>query len=122
MNRARLRIVSGGDRPISFNDIYSGNATRPIRISVKIPGTGTNATGWLDIGKLAGTGGFADEDGALDGAISGGSGDFTVPFTFQYRNTTANEGMVAVRISYFSSRFTEASKKIMTMLQLLPPL
>lgn len=121
VNSARLRVVSGGDRPISFNDIYAGNAARPVKISVKIPGTGTNATGWLDIGKLAQTGAFEDGDGALSGAVSGSAGDFTVPFTFQYRNTTANEGMIAVRVSYFSSKATEARKKIMTRLELLSP-
>lgn len=122
INKGRLRVVSAGDNPISFNDIYSGNTARPAKISVKIPGTGTNSTGWLDVGKLASTGKFENGDGALDGSVSGSTGDFTVPFTFQYRNTTANEGMMAVRVSYFSGQSTEAKKKIMTMLQLLPPI
>jgi hypothetical protein len=121
-NGGRLRIVSGGSSLVSFNDIRAGNASRPIKISVKIPGTGSNSTGWMDVGKLFETGRYGSDganDGALFGTVTGGDGDFTVNFTFGQRNTSDTQDMIAVRVSYFGSQVSTAKTKILTMLELL---
>lgn len=113
-----LRIVSGGNNPIAFEDIRYGNVDRFAKIEVKIPGNDTSSTGWLDIGKLFKTGKFEDGDGALDGAVIGTTGDFTVPFTFGSRNNANTGYMVAVRITYFGGQFNDAKTRILTMVKL----
>lgn len=118
MGGGTLRIVSGGDNPFSFDDIRYSNTERFAKIEVKIPGNDTNSTGWMDIGKLFQTGKYENGDGALNGAVTGSTGDFTVPFTFGGRNN-ANAGyMVAVRITYFGNRFEDAKTRILTMVKL----
>lgn len=122
VNGGRLRIVSDGTSLVSFDDIYSGNATRPIKISVRIPGTGVNSTGWMDVGKLFATGKYGSDnspDGALHGTVDGAAGDFTVKFTFGHRNTADTQGMIAVRVSYFGTQVNVAKTKILTRLELL---
>ncbi len=119
-NSGKIRIVSGGDYPISFNDIRYGNEDRCVKISVKIPGTAGNSTGWLDLGRLYSTGHISDGDGCLYGAVTESTGDFTVPFTFGRLNSDQNENMIAVRIAYLTSNLTAAKQKIMTRMELLP--
>jgi len=123
VNGGRLRIVSGGNSLISFNDIYAGNSSRPIKISVKIPGAESkNSTGWMDVGRLFSMGKYGVDgspDGSLYGSVVGGPGDFTVKFTFGYRNNADSQGMISVRISYFSSQVAVAKTKILTMLEML---
>jgi len=137
ISSGRLRVVSRGDTPISFWDIQHDNPNRFGKIEIKIPGTGTNSTEWLDLGRLFETGqyygpGESDGYGALCGEVTGTTGDFTIPFTFGPRNTagvifeddrSTYNYAVAVKITYFGN--TEAQrnvskKKIITMLQLLP--
>jgi hypothetical protein len=137
INSGKLRVVSNGESPISFWDIQHNNQNRFGRIEVKIPGTGTNSTEWLDISRLFETGqyygpGQSDGYGALYGEVTGNSGDFTVPFTFGPRNTadaifedsnnTYNYA-IAVKVTYFGSTLAQreiSKQKILTMLQLLP--
>lgn len=115
---AKLRITSAGGSPVAFNDIRAGNANRFAKIEVKIPGNDTNSTGWMDIGKLYQTGKYENGDGALNGEVTGGAGDFTVPFTFGGRNN-ANAGyMVAVRVTYFGGQFDDAKNRIITMIKM----
>ena len=131
ISSGKLRIVSGGDSPISFEDIRFGNSDRFARVEIKIPGHGTNSTGWLDIGRLYETNMYfgraeagLDGYGALSGAVTGSTGDFTVPFTFGPRNTAeVTNYAFALKVTYFGD--TEAQRevskqKILTMIQLLP--
>lgn len=114
----KLRITSGGDNPFSFDDIKESNTKRFGKIEVKIPGNDSNSTGWLDIGKLFQTGKYVDGDGALAGATTGGTGDFTVPFTFGGRNNSNTGYMFAVRVTYFGAEFDDAKTRIITMIKL----
>lgn len=128
INSAQLRIVSGGNTPISFEDIRQGNLDRFAKIEVKAPGHGVNSTEWLDIGRLYATGPYEDGYGALHGAVTGSAGGFTVPFTLGVVNTADDQSYsmeygVAVRVTYFGETETqrqESKKRIMTMIQLLP--
>lgn len=119
-NGGRLRIQSSGDYPVSFDDIDANNSSRPIKISVKIPGVGSNSTGFLDIGKLFVTEEFDDGDGALAGTVTGGAGSFEVPFIFGTRNNADTNNMIAVRITYLSSALADAKTRIISMIELLP--
>lgn len=121
ISHGRLNIQSGGHYPVSFNDIRYGNSSRPIKIELKIPGTGPNSTNWLDIGRLF-FNQYEDGDGCLDGASSGSAGDITLPFTFGARNNADANGMVAVRITYFATNPTilaDARTRIITQIELL---
>lgn len=122
-NGGRLRIRSYGNSLIGFNDIDDENPDRPVKIEVKIPGSTTNSTGWLDIGKLYEINQYDDGDGALKGDVEGGPGDFTVPFTFGVRNTADANFMIAVRITYApeDNNVETAKRKIMSYMELLPP-
>lgn len=127
----KLRVVSGGDYPISFEDIMHDNINRFGKIEVKVPGPGNNSTGWLDIGRLFKTGLFSDSDGALYGEVTGSIGDFTVPFIFGPNNTaevynynlSEKDYSIAVRVTYFGETAAQretSREKIITMIQLLP--
>lgn len=123
-NGGKLRVVSAGSSPISFDDISTYSSNRFGKIEVKIPGTGENSTEWLDLGKLFETGKFEDGDGALIAPLTGQAGDFTVSFTFGERNTADSGNMIAVRVTYFGSDVSHISTsktKILTYLQLLEP-
>jgi hypothetical protein len=124
-NGGKLRIVSSGSDPVSFNDIDESNPSRCIAIYVKIPGAAAvaNKTGFMDIGKLYETGKTSDDDGALAGDITGSAGDFTVPFTFGTKNNADTGSMIAVKIVYApgGSNVAEAKCKIISMVQLLAP-
>lgn len=119
ISKGKLRITSGGERLISFDDIRASNPNRLLKIEVKIPGKGTDSTGFLDIGKLFETGKFENGDGALSGLVTGSSGDFTVPFTFGGRNNADTNNFVAVRVTYFDSNIEEVKKITITSLELL---
>lgn len=122
----KLRIKSDGNSLISFEDIrykQSNERDRFGKIEVKIPGFDSNSTGWLDIGRLFRTGHYKDGDGALAGAVTGGPGNFVVPFTFGPRNNANTENKIAVKVTYFGQHEEErevSKQKIMTLLQLLP--
>lgn len=123
-NGGQLRIKSGGHNLLSYNDIDASNSTRPLKIEVKVPGTGNNSTGFLDLGRLFETGQVTDGYGAVAGPIIGGTGDFTVPFTFGVVNTADTGFMIAVRVTYFSSPVSvlnDAKTKILQLLELLSP-
>ena len=105
------------------------------KIEIKIPGSDiNNSTSWMDITKLYITGfdyenwgGTAPYDmneyGALSGAPTGGTGDFTVPFTFGAKNNALSGNMIAVRIVYFGanpSQVAASKQRIITMIELLP--
>lgn len=122
VNSARLNIKSGGANPISFTDISFDNVNRFAKVEVKIPGTGTDSSGWLDVGRLFENGRYTDGYGALNDAPIGGAGDITVPFTFGIRNNANAGNMIAVRVTYFGntpSQRIESKKRIITMLELL---
>lgn len=121
-NGGRLRIVSSssGGSLVSFATIDFNNASRPIQIAIKIPGVGTNSTGWLDIGRLFETVELDDNSGALSGTVTGASGDFTVPFTTGTRNNADTGFMFAVRITYFNAVLADAKSRVISMLELLP--
>jgi hypothetical protein len=126
ISNARLRVVSSGNNPISFEDVAYYNTDRFGKIEIKIPGNDEKSTEWLDIGRLYSGGKYECEngDGALAGSPTGSAGDFTIPFTFGTRNNADSGNMVAVRVTYFGDTASErtASKKvIITMLELLPP-
>lgn len=118
-NRAKLRIISANGS-LSINDILASNASRPVKIAIKIPGVGTNSTGFLDIGKLFQTGRVSDDDGAMCGQVTGGTGDFTIPFTFGARNNADSGDMIAVRITYLGAELATAQTKIISSVELLP--
>jgi hypothetical protein len=118
ISHGRIRIESGGHFLVSFSDLYDGNTTRPMKIELKIPGLGPNSTGWLDVGKLFANS-YEDGDGCLYGATSGSTGDLTLPFTFGARNNGDANGMVAVRVTYFSAYLSVAQTKIITAIELL---
>lgn len=121
-NGGRLRIISNSANPLSYNDIDASNTSRPIKIEVKVPGTGSNSTGFMDLGKLFDIGQVDDGDGAVAGLISGGLGDFTVPFTFGVVNTADTGYMIAVRITFFATTapiLANAKSRIITKLELL---
>lgn len=120
-NGGRLNIQSAGSSLISFDDISKTNVSRPLKIEVKVPGTGNNATGFMDIGKLFETSKTSDGDGALFGLIEGDDGDFTVPFTFGTVNTADTGYMIALRVTYFSSQFSVAKNKVLSRIELLEP-
>lgn len=134
ISRGRLRIVSDGNSPISFNDIWYGNLDRFGKIEIKVPGHGANSTEWLDISKLFSTGEYENGYGSMYGVHDGTAGDFTVPFTLGQVNTADDHGYdmdyaIAVRVTYFGddpdsdrkTKLLQASRqKIMTMIQLLP--
>jgi hypothetical protein len=121
----RLRIVSSGSYPISFNDIYYKNASRFGKIEIKIPGTDKNkSTEWLDITKLHAPGYYEDGDGALAGPSIGVAGDITIPITFGIRNNADAGNMIAIRVTYFGSnpaQIIESKKRMITMLEVLSP-
>lgn len=124
INSGRLRIVSDGNSPISFWDIQYTNPNRFGKVEIKIPGTGTNSTEWMDISRLYSTGDYEDGYGSLSGEVIGSSGNFIVPFTFGYRNTADSDGYFALRVTYFgdpaiSGQLERSKRKIMTMIQLL---
>ena len=116
----RLRIVSDGAYKISFNDIKSNNASRKVKIEVKVPGAGTNSTGWMDIGKLYSSGETGNGSGALIGSIVGGTGDFIVPFTFGPTNNADTFYFVAVRITYYIAA-PGVKTVIISQIELLDP-
>jgi hypothetical protein len=116
-NGGRLRIMSSGGAPVSFDDIDYNNSSRPIKIAVKIPGEGV--TGFMDIGRLFETEEFDDDDGALAGDVMGTAGDFIVPFTFGTRNNADTGNMIAVRITYFDS--LDAKTRIISYIEILEP-
>jgi hypothetical protein len=123
INSFRLRVVSDGETPISFDDISYYNVERFGKIEVKIPGNDSKSTEWLDVTKLYSSGCYEDGDGALYGEYAGATGDFTVPVTFGYRNNADSGNMIAVRITYFGTNageVTESKKRIITMLEVLP--
>ena len=124
-NGGRLRIVSSGLNPLSFDDIEASNSLRPFKILVKIPGApaSTNKTGWLDIGKLFEPAEFDDDDGALSGTVTGDPGDFTVPFTFGTKNTADTNNMIAVRVvgAPGGSNVADAKTRIISYMELLTP-
>lgn len=126
ISKARLQVVSGGNSPVAFENIrykHGNDRARFGKIEVKIPGVGTNSTGWLDIGRLFKTGEYEDGYGALSGAVEGSAGNFTVPFTFGPRNTADTSDQIAVRITYFGQTPEErrvSKEKIITMVKLLP--
>ena len=124
ITKGKIRVVSGGNSLISYNDIYHGNENRFGKIEIKIPGTGTNSTEWLDIGKLFDTGQYEDGYGAVSGAVTGDTGDFSVPFTFGLRTTfSVQDYAIAIKITYFgetSEEVARSEEKIITMIQLLP--
>jgi len=116
----RLRIISSGSALVSFNDIDYNNSSRPIKIAVKIPGSGGNSTGWMDIGRLFETGEFDDDSGALSGTVTGTTGDFIVPFTFGTQNTADTGNMIAVRITYIGgATLADAKTRILSYIELL---
>jgi len=122
-----IRVVSGGESPVTFEDIRRDNLNRFGKIEIKIPGNGTNSTEWLDLGRLFSTGDYEDGYGAMSGAVTGGEGDLTIPFTFGPRNTSDDHGYtisyaIGIRITYFGETATqieESRKRIITMIQLL---
>lgn len=127
INRGKLRVMSGGNYPLSFEEIrykHNDERDRVGRIDVRIPGyAGQNSTGWLDIGRLFVTGKYNDGDGALNGAVTGEAGDFTVPFTFGAKNSGDTENNIIVRVTLFGQtgeEITDSRRKLITMLQLLP--
>ena len=119
INSGRLRVESDGSNLISFNDLYDQNESRFGKIEVKIPGNSTNSTGWLDVGRLAKTGRFEDGGGALHGTVTGQTGNFIIPFTFQVRNNADAEEMIALRVTYFGSEAAVGKTKILTRLTML---
>jgi len=100
INSGKLRVVSSGTFPLSFNNITYTNSSRPVKIEIKVPGFSTNSTGWLDISKPFQTNAVFDGDGCLAGAISGAAGDLVIPFTFGSVNNADTNDMVAIRITY----------------------
>lgn len=122
-NGGRLRIKSSGSSLIGFEDMAYGNTNRSVRIDVRIPGSSTNSTGWLDIGRLFQVNHYDDDDGALNGSVEGSDGDFTVPFTFGVRNTGDMYFMIAVRIIFSpdDTNIADAKNKILSYMELLPP-
>jgi hypothetical protein len=120
-NGGRLRIRSSGSYPVSFDDIDANNSSRPIKIAVKIPGEGSNSTGFMDIGKLFETEEYDDDDGALAGTVTGTAGDFIVPFTFGTRNNADTGNMIAVRITYLNTALADAKTRIISYIELLEP-
>lgn len=125
INAGKIRVKSGGDFLIAFDDIRYKNVNTRDRfgkIEIKIPGYGPNSTGWMDLGRLFSTGQYEDGAGALSGAVTGSTGDFTIPFTFGSRNNSGTENKVAIRVTYFGIHEEERSvsrKKIITLMQLL---
>ena len=136
ISSGRLQIASGGNSLVSFADIDWRNPNRFAKVEVKIPGNGTNSTGWLDISRLFETGQYTDGFGALHGEVEGATGDFIVPFTFGTRNSSLSGytsptmtdsmrygGHIALKITYFGTDVVVreiAKQKIITMVQLLP--
>jgi len=118
-NGGRLRIMSSGSFPVSFEDIDASNSSRSIKFEVKVPGTSSNSTGFMDLGKLFETGLTEDGYGALSGPITGGTGDFTVPFTFGIINTADTGNLIAVRITHLSAEIADAKTRVISLVQLL---
>jgi hypothetical protein len=120
-NGGKLRIMSSGSSLVSFNDFDESNASRSIRIRVKVPGL--NGTGFMDIGKLFETGLTADNDGALSGPVTGQAGDLVVPFTFGIINNADTGNMIAVEIVYApgGASLATAQLKIISSIELLEP-
>lgn len=117
ISNGQLRIVSGGENKLSFEDIAYYNSNRIAKIEVKIPGSDEKSTDWLDISRLY-------PNGVLSGSTTGITGDYTVPFTFGRKNNADSGNMVAVKVTYFgdtAGERTESKKIIITMLELLPP-
>jgi hypothetical protein len=120
-NGGRLRIKSSGSALVSFDDIDFNNSSRPVKIAVKIPGSGGNSTGFMDIGRLFETGEFDDDSGALSGTVTGTAGDFIVPFTFGTQNTSDTGNMIAVKITYLNAVLADAKTRIISLIELLEP-
>jgi len=119
ISSGKLRIQSTGGSLISFNDMWEGNASRFMKVLVKISGTGPSSTGFLDCGKLYNTNAYEDDDGALV-SVSGTEGDFTVSFTLGERNNADSGNMLAIKVTYFGAQYIVARTKILSYLQLLP--
>jgi hypothetical protein len=111
INAGKIRIKSGGDYLLAYDDIISSNASRPIKVEMKIPGSSGNYTGLLDLGKPTQFGQYDDSDGCMT-YVEGAAGDFTVHFSFQQR--CAIDGMVALRITYFAAQYANAKERIIT--------
>lgn len=120
-NGGKLRIKSSGANRLAFSSISADNASRPIKIEVKVPGIGANSTGFMDIGALFETGKVSDGDGALGGQVTGTTGDFTVPFTFGIINNADTSNFIAVRITYLGAALADAKRRIISFLELLMP-
>lgn len=119
-NGGKLIIKSGGSSLVSFDDIKESNPNRPIMIQVKVPGSSSNSTGWLDIGKPYETNMVSDGDGALTGEVIESAGNIVVPFTTGTVNNSDTGNMIAVRVTYFYLVDGQESKnKILTHLELI---
>jgi len=118
IGHGRINIESGGHYPVSFNDLRAGNASRCMKIELKIPGIGLNSTGWLDVSELF-SNSYENDDGCLDGVSSGSAGDITIPFTFGARNNADANDMIAIRITYLSAYLSTARTKIITQIEIL---
>lgn len=111
INAGKIRIKSSGDYLVAYDDIISSNASRPIKIELKIPGAAGNFTGWLDLGKAFQWGQLDDTDGCMT-YVTGAAGDFTCHFTFGQRH--AESGMIALRITYFQAQYADAKERIIS--------
>jgi hypothetical protein len=120
-NGGRLRVKSSGTSLVSFDDLDASNASRPVRIRVKVPGP--SGTGFMDIGKLFETNKTSDGDGALAGPITGQAGDLIIPFTFGIVSNADTGNMIAVEITYApgGASLASAKQKIISYVELLAP-
>ena len=117
VSSGKLRIKSTGGFPIGFSDIDATNADRDLKIEIKVPGSDSNSTGWLDLGSRFQYGRFYDGAGCMIG-VDGDVGGFTVSFNLAPRSCIGTGNLLAVRVTYFGARFSSARNRILSYLGL----